>query len=75
MVALAGEITAWMQLLALHGHDARRWEPKKLRFALFTIPATIARSGRRVRLHLAARSPFASLTMIRLGRLGALAPG
>ncbi|NYD86151.1 hypothetical protein BKA21_001700 [Cellulomonas oligotrophica] len=75
VVALAGEITAWMPLLALHGHDARRWEPKKLRFALFTIPATIARSGRRVRLHLAARSPFASLTLIGLGRLGALAPG
>ncbi|NTW42460.1 MAG: IS1380 family transposase [Cellulomonadaceae bacterium] len=75
VVALATEITAWMQLLALHGHDARRWEPKKLRFALFTIPATIARSGRRVRLHLASRAPFTSLTITALDRLGALAPG
>jgi len=75
VVALAGEITAWMQLLALHGHDARRWEPKALRFRLFTIPATLARTGRRVRLHLAARAPFASLTLTGLARLEALAPG
>ncbi len=75
VVALAAEITAWMQTLALHGHQARRWEPKTLRFRLFTIPATLARTGRRVRLHLAARSPFASLILTGLDRLGALAPG
>ena len=75
IVALAAEITAWMQMLALHGHEARRWEPKTLRFKLFTIPATLARSGRRVRLHLAARAPFARLTLDGLVRLGALAPG
>ena len=28
IVALAVEITAWMQMLALNGHQARRWEPK-----------------------------------------------
>ncbi|OIQ70396.1 transposase DDE domain protein [mine drainage metagenome] len=75
IVALAAEITAWMQMLALHDHDARRWEPKALRFRLFAIPATLARSGRRVRLHLAARSPFAALILTGLDRLGALAPG
>ena len=75
VVALAAEITAWMQMLALHGHQARRWEPKALRFRLFTTPATLARSGRRVRLHLAARSPFAPLVLTGLARLGALAPG
>ena len=62
-------------MLALAGHEARRWEPKTLRFGLFTIPATLARTGRRVRLHLAARSPFAQLALAALGRLGALAPG
>ncbi len=31
VVALASEITAWMGMLALHDHDARRWEPKTLR--------------------------------------------
>ena len=75
VVALASEITAWMGMLALHDHDARRWEPKTLRFRLFTIPATLARTGRRVRLHLAARSPFAQLALDGLARLGALAPG
>lgn len=75
VVALATEITAWMGMLALHGHDARRWEPKALRFRLFTIPATLARTGRRVRLHLATRSPFSSLALAGLQRLEALAPG
>ncbi|MBU4213495.1 MAG: IS1380 family transposase [Actinobacteria bacterium] len=75
IVALAAEITAWMQMLALHGHAARRWEPRSLRFRLFTIPATLARSGRRVRLHLAARSPFAGLVLTGLDRLAGLDPG
>jgi Transposase DDE domain group 1 len=44
IVALAVEITAWMQMLALSGHQARCWEPKRLRLRLFTLPATIART-------------------------------
>ena len=35
LVQLAMELTAWLQILALHGHDARRWEPKRLRLRLF----------------------------------------
>jgi hypothetical protein len=31
IVALAVELTAWTQMLALTEHDARRWEPKRLR--------------------------------------------
>jgi len=61
IVALACEITAWMQLLALRGHEARRWEPKRLRLRLFTVPATLARTARKVVLHLADRAPWASL--------------
>jgi len=75
LVALAAELTAWMQTLALHGHVARRWEPKTLRFRLFTIPATIARTGRRIRLYLAARAPFTPLALDGLARLADLAPG
>ncbi len=75
IVALAAEITAWMQMLARHGNDARRWEPKKLRYRLFTIPATVAHSGRRAWLHLSNRSPWAELTRTGLTRLAALAPG
>ena len=76
IVALAVEITAWMQMLALTGHHARRWEPKRLRLRLFTIPATLARTGRRILLHLAEKSPWATLATAAFHRLRALAaPG
>ncbi len=39
IVALAVELTAWLQMLTLAGHDARRWEPKRLRLRLFSIAA------------------------------------
>jgi hypothetical protein len=44
---MASELTAWMQLLALTGSDARRWEPKRLRYRLFSAAARLARTGRR----------------------------
>jgi len=76
VVALAVEITAWMQTLAMHGHEARRWEPKRLRLRLFTIPATLARTGRRALLHLSARAPWADVLTTAIARLRALAtPG
>ena len=61
IVALACELTAWMQTLALPGHQARRWEPKRLRTRLFTVPATLARTGRRRQLHLADHHPWAAV--------------
>jgi hypothetical protein len=76
IVALAVEITAWMQMLALNGTQARRWEPKRLRLRLFTLPATIARTGRQVRLHLATKAPWVDLVNEGVQRLRALAvPG
>lgn len=76
IVALAGELTAWLQLLALHGHDARRWEPKRLRLRLYSIPATLARHGRQALLHLAEKAPWATLTSTGITRLRQLAaPG
>lgn len=63
IVAMASEIQAWTGLLALNGHEARRWEPKKLRYRLYTIPATIARRSRRRILHLSNRSPWATLIL------------
>jgi DDE family transposase len=76
LVALALEVTAWMQMLALAGHDARRWEPKRLRHRLFTIPAALARTGRRVRLHLSDRAPWAGVVHDAITTLRALAvPG
>jgi hypothetical protein len=77
IIALATEITAWMQMLALTGDDAttagaRRWEPKRLRHRLFTVPAGIARSGRRVLLHLSDRAPWAHLVRDAITSLRAL---
>ena len=75
VVALACELTAWMQTLALTGHDARRWEPKRLRLRLFTVPATLARTGRRRLLHLAAHHPWAALVVDAITALRTLAAG
>ena len=76
IVALAAELTAWLQLLGLHGHDARRWEPKRLRLRLYSIPATLARHGRQVLLHLAQKAPWAAAAQAGITRLRRLAaPG
>jgi hypothetical protein len=76
IVGLAGELIAWMQLLALADHEARRWEPKRLRYRLFSAAAQLARTGRQVLLHLATRSPWTQLTADAIARLRALAvPG
>jgi Transposase DDE domain group 1 len=61
IVALAVELTAWLQMLALAGHDARRWEPKRLRLRLFSIAGRLARTGRRTVLHLSRHAPWADL--------------
>ncbi len=58
-----------MQLLAFTGHGAKRWEPKRLRYRIFTIAAQLARQ---VLLHLATRSPWAGLIADAIHRLRAL---
>ncbi len=73
VVALAADLVAWMQTLALAGHEARRWEPKRLRLRLLTIPARHARTGRRRLLHLAATAPFTALALQALAALARLA--
>lgn len=76
IVALAAEITAWMQMLALTSHEARRWEPKRLRLRLFTVPATLAHHARRTVLHLADTAPWAHLAHQAITRIRLLAaPG
>ncbi len=69
IVMLALDLTAWMQTLALAEHDARRWEPKRLRLRLFNIPAVIARRARQRVLHLAEHAPWANLVTDGLNRL------
>jgi len=74
IVALACELLAWTQMLALTG-PARRWEPRRLRLRLFAVAGRLARGGRRLRLRLAARWPWAGQITAGVTRLQALPSG
>jgi Transposase DDE domain group 1 len=74
ITALACELLAWTQLLALTG-NARRWEPKRLRLRLFAAAGRIVRGGRRLRLRLAQRWPWATEITAAVTRLQALPSG
>lgn len=76
LVALACDLIAWTQLIALTGHEARRWEPKRLRFRLFTTAARLVHTGRRVHIRLPRHDTWAHLIVEGVTRLRALAaPG
>ncbi len=72
VVQLATELTSWLQMLALTGTGARRWEPKRIRLQLFSVAGTIARRSRRVWLHLSGHAPHRHLFTAGLTRLNAL---
>jgi Transposase DDE domain group 1 len=74
LVAMASELTAWMQMLALDG-PARAWEPKRLRLRLFAAAGRIVRGGRRLRLRIAATWPWTTQLTAAITRLQAFAPG
>ena len=74
LVAMACELLAWTQMLALDG-PARAWEPKRLRLRLFSIAGRLVRGGRRLRLRLAATWPWATQIGAAITRLQNLAPG
>jgi Transposase DDE domain group 1 len=74
IVALSCELLAWTQMLALAG-AARRWEPKRLRLRLFSVAGRLAASGRRLRLRLAERWPWAADITAAAARLQALPSG
>jgi hypothetical protein len=69
IVCLATELTAWMQMLALADHQARRWEPKRLRLRLFSAAARITRHARRTHLRFSTHWPWTSLILTALARL------
>lgn len=76
IVALACELTTWMQLLAFtdasgNSHEAHRWEPKSLRLRLLSTAARIARTGRRIIVHLACEGAWTTLLHAGLIRLRA----
>lgn len=76
LVALACELTTWTQLLAYTDTPTRRWEPKRLRFRLFSTAARLVRTGRRVLVRLPRDDAWAHLITTGITRLRALAvPG
>lgn len=78
IVALAGDLQAWSGLLAFADDEIRRWEPKRLRMHIYTVPATIARTARRAVVHIKSTVRFAGAIVAGLNRLRALpgpAPG
>jgi len=74
IVALACELLAWAQMLALTG-EARRWEPKRLRLRVFAVAGRLTRGGRRLRLRLAERWPWAGQLTAAVTRLQAIPSG
>jgi hypothetical protein len=70
IVALARELIAWTQMLALTG-DVRRWEPKRLRLRIFSAASRLASGGRRLRLRLAERWTWAAEIAAAVTRLQA----
>jgi hypothetical protein len=74
IVALACELLAWTQLLALAG-TARRWEPKRLRLRIFSVAGRLVRGGRRLRLRLAEHWPWTPDITAAIARLQALPAG
>jgi hypothetical protein len=58
MAAIAADLVAWLQLLALDD-DLAKAEPKLLRFRMLHVPARLTRSGRRRRLRLPRNWPWA----------------
>jgi hypothetical protein len=74
IVSLACELLAWTQMLALAG-PARRWEPKRLRLRLFAVAGRLVRGGRRLRLRLAERWPWAGDLTAAISVLQALPAG
>jgi hypothetical protein len=71
IVQLALDLLAWMPMLALTG-KIRRWEPKKLRFRLFSAAAQLVTTGRRRYLRLAAHWPWTDVITAAADRLQAL---
>lgn len=69
IAALAFDLNAWMQMLALTSTDARTWELKTLRLRPLATAARIARHARQRRLRFDAHAKYTTLLIAGLHRL------
>ncbi|MFT4087063.1 MAG: IS1380 family transposase [Gordonia sp. (in: high G+C Gram-positive bacteria)] len=74
LVELATDLLAWTQILALHGTNARVWEPKKLRNRLFATAAKLVRHARRTQLRYDRHHRFSALLVTALTTLNNYRP-
>ncbi|WP_331751588.1 IS1380 family transposase (plasmid) [Streptomyces globisporus] len=71
IVQIALDLLAWMPMLALTG-QARLWEPRRLRFRLFSAAGQLVTTGRRRILRLARHWPWTDEVTTALERLALL---
>ncbi|MFC8248613.1 IS1380 family transposase, partial [Streptomyces chartreusis] len=71
IVQIALDLLAWMPMLALTG-QARLWEPRRLRFRLFSVAGQLVTTGRRRILRLARHWPWTFEITTALERLALL---
>lgn len=74
ITALACNLLAWAQMLAYPDQPARRWEPRRLRYRLLTIPARLVRGHRQQRLTFPSQHPWTQTLLTGLTTLLALQP-
>lgn len=73
IVALAGDLQAWSQMLAFPTHPARRWEPKRLRLRLLSAAGRLVRTGRTTTVRMHTHGAWTPLILEGLNTLAALA--
>ena len=74
VIALANDLLAWTQHLALTDTAARTWEPKRLRLRLLSVAGRIVRTARRRLLRLPRDWPWSDVVLAGHRRLAALSP-
>lgn len=74
IVQIALDLLAWLPMLALTG-ETRRWEPRRLRFRLFSAAAQIVTTARRRHLRFARHWPWTDVITDALAQLEALPTG
>ncbi|TAL22692.1 MAG: IS1380 family transposase, partial [Frankiales bacterium] len=72
LVALASDLLAWTQRLALSATAAVTWEPKRLRLRVLNIAGRVIRSGRREWLRLPRGWPWNDIVLAGHDRLRTL---
>ncbi len=72
LIALASDLLAWTQHLALTDTQARTWKPKRLRFRLLHVAGRWTRTSRREWLRLPRGWPWNPILLAGHDRLTAL---